>query len=64
MAQVLVVYKEVQQFLEEFPKNDEDPGETTVSYDEKPGIQAIANITARFGAGARLASHMEQGLRV
>ena len=46
MAQVLVVYKEVQQFLEEFPKNDEDPGETTVSYDEKPGIQAIANIAA------------------
>jgi transposase len=46
MAQVLVVYKEVQQFLEEFPNDDEDPGETTVSYDEKPGIQAIANIVA------------------
>lgn len=46
VAQALVVYKEVQQFLEQFPKNDEDPGETAVSYDEKPGIQAIGNIRA------------------
>ncbi len=46
MAQVLVVYKEVEQFLEEFPDNDADPGETAVSYDEKPGMQAISNTVA------------------
>jgi len=44
MAQVLFVYKQVQQFREEYPNNDEDPGETSICYDEKPGIQAIANI--------------------
>jgi transposase len=39
MAQVLVVYKEVQQARE-----DNDQGKRRVlSYDEKPGIQAIAN---------------------
>jgi len=40
MAQVLVVYKEVQQGRE---CNDQGK-ETVLSYDEKPGIQAIANI--------------------
>lgn len=40
MAQVLVVYKEVQQGRE---CNDQGKG-TVLSYDEKPGIQAIANI--------------------
>lgn len=40
MAQVLVVYKEVQQ-----KREGNDQGKKTVlSYDEKPGIQAIANI--------------------
>jgi transposase len=38
MAQVLVVYKDVQQILD----NGERGKETTLSYDEKPGIQAIA----------------------
>lgn len=38
MAQVLLVYKEVQQILE----GEERGKETTISYDEKPGIQAIA----------------------
>ena len=40
MAQVLVVYKEVQQKIE----GDKKGKETVLSYDEKPGIQAIANI--------------------
>ncbi len=40
MAQVLVVYKEVQQKRE----GDGRGKETVLSYDEKPGIQAIANI--------------------
>jgi len=41
MAQVLVVYKEVQQ-----QRKDEGDQEkrTVLSYDEKPGIQAIANV--------------------
>lgn len=39
MAQVLFVYKEVQQINDE-RKQDKN---TTLSYDEKPGIQAIAN---------------------
>jgi transposase len=42
MAQVLVVYKEVQQ-----ARDGGDAGQgkdTVVSYDEKPGIQAIANV--------------------
>lgn len=40
MAQVLVVYKEVQQ-----ARDGGDQGKHTVlSYDEKPGIQAIANV--------------------
>jgi len=40
MAQVLVVYKEVQQKRE----GDGKGKETVLSYDEKPGIQAVANI--------------------
>ncbi len=39
MAQILFVYKEVQQINDE--KNQDK--NTTLSYDEKPGIQAIAN---------------------
>ena len=42
MAQVLMVYKEVQQFRE----GDGPEKHTVLSYDEKPGIQAIANIAA------------------
>lgn len=44
MAQVLVVYKEVQQAREESDK--EQRNHTVLSYDEKPGIQAVENITA------------------
>jgi transposase len=40
MAQVLMVYKEVQQIRE----GNGPEGHTVLSYDEKPGIQAIANI--------------------
>jgi len=40
MAQVLMVYKEVQQSKE----GNSEGNETVISYDEKPGIQAIANI--------------------
>lgn len=42
MAQVLVVYKEVQQARD--GDDGEEGKETVLSYDEKPGIQAIANI--------------------
>lgn len=42
MAQVLVVYKEVQQTRQE--GSQEPKNHTVLSYDEKPGIQAIANI--------------------
>jgi len=41
MAQVLVVYKEVQQTRQD---SQEQKNHTVLSYDEKPGIQAIANI--------------------
>lgn len=45
MAQILVVYKEIQQINHEFRLNPQtERNSTTVSYDEKPGIQAIANI--------------------
>ena len=40
MAQVLVVYKEVEQVRE----SEDHREETVLSYDEKPGIQAIGNI--------------------
>jgi len=43
MAQVLVVYKEIEVFRQTAEKN-ENRRETTISYDEKPGIQAIANV--------------------
>ena len=42
MAQVLIVYKEVQQSRQ----NGNQCKSTVLSYDEKPGIQAIANIAA------------------
>lgn len=42
MAQVLLVYKEVQQIREA----DGPEKHTVLSYDEKPGIQAIANIAS------------------
>jgi transposase len=42
MAQVLLVYKEVQQVLD----GKERGKETAISYDEKPGIQAIAPMAA------------------
>lgn len=45
MAQVLVVYKEIEVFRET-PDKNENRRETAISYDEKPGIQAIANIAA------------------
>lgn len=45
MAQVLVVYKEVEIFRLT-PEKNENRREATISYDEKPGIQAIANIAA------------------
>jgi len=43
MAQVLVVYKEIEVFRQT-PEKNENRRETTISYDEKPGIQAIANV--------------------
>lgn len=43
IAQVLVVYKEVQQRREEGFQGEQN-NHTVLSYDEKPGIQTIANI--------------------
>lgn len=45
MVQVLYVYKEIEVFRQT-PEKKENRQETTVSYDEKPGIQAIANVGA------------------
>jgi transposase len=45
MAQVLVMYKEIEVFRQT-PEKNEKRRETTISYDEKPGIQAIANVAA------------------
>ena len=45
MAQVLLVYKEIEQFRL-MPEKNTNRREATISYDEKPGIQAIANIAA------------------
>ena len=39
MNDVLIVYKQIEMQFE----NDEETGTITISYDEKPGIQAIAN---------------------
>lgn len=47
-AQVLVVYKEVQEFLGEFPENDGDPGPNAVRYHEKTGIRAIEGMGAEL----------------
>lgn len=41
MNDVLIVYKQIEMQFE----NDEETGIVTISYDEKPGIQAIGNIT-------------------
>ena len=46
MAQVLQVYKEIALINESLP--DEDRKTTTLSYDEKPGIQAIKNIAPQL----------------
>jgi transposase len=52
MAQVLAVYKEVELINSQEMSNDAQPTEsrkrTTISYDEKPGIQAIKNIAAQL----------------
>jgi transposase len=45
MAQVLVTYKEIEVFRQT-PEKKENRRQTTISYDEKPGIQAIANVAA------------------
>ncbi len=39
MADILIVYKQIEMQFE----SDEDTGTITISYDEKPGIQAIGN---------------------
>ncbi len=50
MAQILAVYKEIQltNILEKDNRNDHLRKHTTVSYDEKPGIQAIKNIAPQL----------------
>jgi len=45
MAQLLFVYKEIEVFRQN-PEMNENRRETTISYDEKPGIQALANVAA------------------
>lgn len=46
MANVLQVYKEIALINESFP--DDDRKTTTISYDEKPGLQAIKNIAPQL----------------
>jgi transposase len=50
MAQVLAVYKEIQliNIEEQEDKGEHIRNHTTISYDEKPGIQAIRNIAAQL----------------
>lgn len=51
MAQVLTVYKQVEIVNNDEAKNPENRElrkSTTISYDEKPGIQAIKNISAQL----------------
>ncbi len=45
MANVLCVYKEVEMINAE---PDRERKKTTISFDEKPGIQAIKNIAAQL----------------
>ena len=45
MAQVLYVYKEVQILNEKLESGEIERNFTTISYDEKPGIQATENLT-------------------
>ena len=61
MAQVLCVYKQVALYRDEGL-----PGDlcAVISYDEKPGMQAIANTDSRFAAGARQASKAQSRSRV
>jgi transposase len=44
MAQVLLTYKEVEMIRTSDPKDKEAPYVAVLSYDEKPGIQAIQNV--------------------
>ena len=46
MAQVLFVYKDIEMLNEKLGKEEITRKFTTISYDEKPGIQAIENIAA------------------
>ena len=46
MAQVLYVYKEIEMLNEKLEHNEIKRNFATLSYDEKPGIQAIENIAA------------------
>ncbi len=47
MIDVLCVYKDVE-MINQSPDSDRNRESTTVSYDEKPGIQAIKNIAAQL----------------
>jgi transposase len=44
MAQVLLTYKEVEMIRASDPKDKETPYVAVLSYDERPGIQAIQNV--------------------
>jgi transposase len=44
MAQVLLTYKEVEMIRASDPKDKEAPYMAVLSYDERPGIQAIQNV--------------------
>lgn len=46
MAQILYVYKEIELYNEQLENNEIERDFATLSYDEKPGIQAIENIAA------------------
>ena len=65
MAQVLCVYREVA-LLKETAAAAEAPSKpvAVVSYDEKPGIQAIENTAPDFATQARRASELRTRVRV
>jgi hypothetical protein len=53
MAEVLCVYRQVKLLKQERTRSEKDQKVAIISYDEKPGIQAIATTAPRLAAQAR-----------
>ena len=64
MRQVLLVYREVALQNESSGEGGPSPGVITVSVDEKPGVQAIANTAPDLPPGAGAASLCGPGSRI